>query len=344
MLAHRPRGFQEAAIHHQIFPVIGAVEFQGDVRVLFPLNKLSNGGHCFLLEGKPVLFLVSVEGRAVQDAHDHALGHLAQEQVVLHPSGGGHVEGKSTSLASHHRLLGPLLLDLSLAFQRRVDVRVETQSAQVKGDVHILFSQLYVPFDSGSTAEDTKGVEIRTVEVQLHFHFLPGHHDLARVEGGQVRLHDQADHVVAQERRGEGLERVRRTVSPVCLCANVVVGFPGCQRRGHVQEIDPALRRQQGLSIVAVEVEEGLNIGRVGVGVSLFAHQGPIELQIDLLKDGEGQVVDRVRELGVVGKRRRIGIHHDAIGGRRVQPQVNGEKTTIQIRVMLGVMLLLNLW
>ena len=91
-------------------------------------------------------------------------------------------------------------------------------------------------------------------------------------------------------------------------------------RRGHVQEIDPALRRQQGLSIVAVEVEEGLNMGRVGVGVSLFAHQGPIEPQIDLkdLKDGVGQVVDRVRELGVVGIRRRIGIRHDAIGGRRV--------------------------
>ena len=46
-----------------------------------------------------------------------------------------------------------------------------------------------------------------------------------------------------------------------------------------------------------------------------------------------GQVVDGVRELGVVGIRRRIGIGHDTVGAGRGQAQVDDEITAIQIHV-----------
>ena len=46
------------------------------------------------------------------------------------------------------------------------------------------------------------------------------------------------------------------------------------------------------------------------------------------------QVVDGVRELGVVGIRRRIGIGHDAVGAGRGQAQVDDEITAIQIHVI----------
>ena len=67
MFGHGLGRFQEPIIPQSILQGRVAREFQGDVRVLFPLDKLSNGRHPFALEGKRVLFLVPIEGRAVQD-------------------------------------------------------------------------------------------------------------------------------------------------------------------------------------------------------------------------------------------------------------------------------------
>ena len=334
MFGHGPGGFQEPIIPQSIFAVIGPVQFQGDVRVLFPLDKLTHGRHPFLLEGKRILFFVPIEGRAVQDPHDHALGDSAQEQIILLPHGGGPVERERANLITHHRVLDHLLADLALSFQGPVDIRVKVQSAQVQGDVHILLSQRYVPLGAGTTGQRAKGIEIGTVEVQLKIHFHPGHHDLARVEGRQVRSHDQTDHVVVSERGGQGLEQVGVPMGPVRRGTDVVIDARGGQRSRDVQEIDPTLRLQQRFSIVAVVVEQRLEIGRVGVRVGLFGHQGAIEPHVDLLEDGVGQVVDGVHEPGVVGIRRRIGIGHDAVLGRRVQPQVDDEITAIQIHVI----------
>ena len=116
MFGHGPGGFHEPIIPQSIFAVIGPVQFQGDVRVLFPLDKLTHGRHPFLLEGKRVLFFVPIEGRAVQDPHDHALGDFAQEQVILLPHGGGPVERERANLIPHHRVLDHLLSDLTLSF------------------------------------------------------------------------------------------------------------------------------------------------------------------------------------------------------------------------------------
>ena len=301
MFGHGSGGFHEPIIPQSIFAVIGSVQFQGDVRVLFPLDKLTHGGDPFLLEGKRVLFFVPIKGRAVQDPHDHALGDPAQEQVILLPHGGRPVERERANLIPHHRVLDHLLLDLATSFQGGIDRRVQVQSAQVKGDVHILLSQRHVPLDAGATGQGAKGIEIGTVEVQFEIHFHPGHHDLARVEGGQVRSHDQTDHVVASERGGQGLEQVGVPVGPVRRGTDVVVDARSGQRSRDVQEIDPTLRLQQRFSLVAAVVEQGLEIGRVGVGVGLFGHQRAIEPHVDLLEDGVGQVVDGVHEPGVVG-------------------------------------------
>ena len=227
MFGHGSGGFHEPIIPQSIFAVIGPVQFQGDVRVLFPLDKLTHGGDPFLLEGKRVLFFVPIKGRTVQDPHDHALGDPAQEQVILLPHGGRPVERERANLIPHHRVLDHLLLDLATSFQGGIDVRVQVQSAQVKGNVHILLSQRHVPLDAGATGQGAKGIEIGTVEVQFEIHFHPGHHDLARVEGGQVRSHDQTDHVVASERGGQGLEQVGVPVGPAIGGTDVVVGAPG---------------------------------------------------------------------------------------------------------------------
>ena len=165
------------------------------------------------------------------------------------------VEGERANLVPHHRVLDHLLAELAFPFQGRVDIRVETQSAQMQGDVHILFSQRHVPLDAGATGQGAKGVEIGTVEVQFEIHFHPGYHDLARVEGRQVRAHDQPDHGIAPERSRQGLERVGVPVSPVRRGADVVVVARGGQRSRDVQKIDPALWLQQRLPIVVVVVE-----------------------------------------------------------------------------------------
>ena len=240
MFGHGSSRVQEATIAFQIFQGIIASEFQGDVRVLFPLDKLTHGRHPFALEGKRVLFFGPIKGRAVQDPHDHALGDPAQEQIIFHPRGGGPVERERANLIPHHRVLDHLLLDLATSFQGPVDIRVQVQSAQVKGDVHVLFSQPNVLFRA--IVERRPRVEIRTAEVELKIHFHPGHHDLARVEGGQVRPHDQTGHGITPERDGQGLEQVIVIVCVPCQRANVVrtTGQRGC----HVQEIDPALGGQ----------------------------------------------------------------------------------------------------
>ena len=67
MLAHGPTRVQEPSIAFQIFQDIIAGEFQGNVRVLFPSDILLHGRHPFALEGKRVLFLSSIESRAIQD-------------------------------------------------------------------------------------------------------------------------------------------------------------------------------------------------------------------------------------------------------------------------------------
>ena len=138
-----------------------------------------------------------IERRAVQDPHDHALGHSVQKQVILRPHGGGPVERERANLITHHRVLDHLLAELTFPFQGRVDIRVETQSAQMQGDVHIFFSQPNVVLAAGATGQGRKGVKIGTVEVELKIHFHPGYHDLPRVEHGQVRPHDHPDHAVA---------------------------------------------------------------------------------------------------------------------------------------------------
>ena len=206
MFGHGSSRVQKATIAFQIFQGIIPGEFQGDVRVLFPLDKLPHGRHPFALEGKRVLFFGAIEGRAVQDPHDHALGYPAQEQIIFPPHGGGPVERERANLITHHRVLDHLFADLALTFQGPVDIRVKVQSAQVKGDVHIFFSQPNVLLRA--IEESRPRVEIGTAEVELKIYFHPGHHDLARVEHGQVRSHDQTGHVVAPERGGQGLEQV----------------------------------------------------------------------------------------------------------------------------------------
>ena len=60
-----------------------------------------------------------------------------------------------------------------MIFQGRVDIQIETELTQVKGDVHILFPQLHIPLDPGATSKGTKGVEIGTIEVQFQNSFPP---------------------------------------------------------------------------------------------------------------------------------------------------------------------------
>ena len=52
---------------------------------------------------------------------------------------------------------------------------------------------------------------------------------------------------------------------------------------------------------------------------------------VDLLKDAVGDVVDHVRELGIVRIRGRTGVRHDAVDGRRVQLQVDDEISAIEV-------------
>ena len=72
----------------------------------------------------------------------------------------------------------------------------------------------------------------------------------------------------------------------------------GRQRVGDVDGIEPALRFQDRLPVVSVEVEQGFKIRFVVVGVRLGIDEGPVESQVDLLEEAVSDVVDQVSVFG----------------------------------------------
>ena len=79
----------------------------------------------------------------------------------------------------------------------------------------------------------------------------------------------------------------------------------GRQRVGDVDGIEPALRFQDRLTVVSVEIQQGFKIRFVVVGVRLGTDEGPVESNVDLLEEAVSDVVDQV---GVIRSQRVDGL------------------------------------
>ena len=235
------------------------VQFQGNVRIVLLAENLSDGCHAFFLDGERVIVPLPVEVCSVQETHIMRWGTFPI-----------------------HRLLS---VHLGVALSK-------------KGDVHVLSPQLHLSLRAGSAGVGSKGDKVRAVEVHFKIHLHAGHHDLFRVEGGQIGLHDQADHVVALEGDGGCLERGRLSMPPANCSAFVVVGTAGGKSGLHVEETDPRLRLQERVTVIAAVFEQGLKKGRVGIRVGLFAHKGSIEPQVDEPAKIE-HIRDRTTSVGI---------------------------------------------
>ena len=73
----------------------------------------------------------------------------------------------------------------------------------------------------------------------------------------------------------------------------------GCHTIGNIDDIVPALRCQNRLTVVSVVIQQGFQIGLVRVGICLGTDESTIESHADLLEEGMSQVVDKIGPVGV---------------------------------------------
>ena len=62
---------------------------------------------------------------------------------------------------------------------------------------------------------------------------------------------------------------------------------------GPIDVIHPALWFQNGLSVISVEIQQSLQVGFVVIRVGLWADEGVVESNADLLEEGMSYVVDQ---------------------------------------------------
>ena len=62
---------------------------------------------------------------------------------------------------------------------------------------------------------------------------------------------------------------------------------------GPIDVIHPALRFQNGLSIISVEIQQSLQVGFVVIRVGLRTDESVVESNADLLEEGMSYVVDQ---------------------------------------------------
>ena len=67
---------------------------------------------------------------------------------------------------------------------------------------------------------------------------------------------------------------------------------------GPIDAIDPSLRFQNGLSVVSVVIQQGLQVGFEVIGVSLGTDERVVEWNADLFEEEVGFVIDQKRVFG----------------------------------------------
>ena len=275
-LAKTARGFQETVIpaHVQLIAIVR--QFQRLVRVLFSFHQLLDTLQLKLLKGKGVLGHVSVEGGRFHQSHQDEVGGPVVKRVVdfFQAFRGRQIVGPH--FASHggvtHNLLGHGQGQVS------VQVFVQFHLTQQQFDLDVVHVE-----SQGVRASVADGEEIGRVEEELNAHLDAGHQQFAEMkhlDHGFEPHHVRLVHVLTvffshlfqgkSFRFGQGR----------------VIGM------GHVQlTVGPALGFQDGLSIVSVKVDQGVQDGLVGVRIRLGTDQGVVQPHANLFEERVGQVV-----------------------------------------------------
>ena len=286
-LAKTAGGFQETVITSHVQLVAIVIQFQGLVRVLFALHQLFDAGESKLLKGKRILFHVSVKGSGFHQSHHDQIGCPVLKRVVdlEHAFGGTQIVGPH--FASHGGITHDALVHV--VRQTQEEIGVEFDLAQQQFDLDVRHVQSH-----GIRASVTDGEEIRGVEEQLDADLYLGHQQFTQVkhfDHGFETQHVGLVHVLSvflshlfegkTLRFGQGgMIHVRH------------VQLIGRQLSdGRVQSVDPSLRFQDGLTVVPVKIQRGVDQCLVSVGVRLRADERVVESYADLFEERVGKIV-----------------------------------------------------
>ena len=232
----------------------------------------------------------------MQQPHDHADGHAIGEELVLVEIRQAIGHGEGADLGGHQGVQGVIVSsgggDLSVQGGLHGDL------AQVQGKFHVVLGQGLAFGGIGIAVGGSHQVEGGVIEVHLDGHFLLGYHQLAGVKqrrvGGEVQGLELAAH---QGVHGvfHGLDiLLLRVGHDLVIVVSTVDGVVG-QLGGRVERVAPALRRQQGLAVIAVVVEQGLEEGFVMVMIRLGFQQHSVDVDGQLFDQRVGQVGDGVQ-------------------------------------------------
>ena len=192
----------------------------------------------------------------MQQPHDHVDGHAIGEELVLIKVRQAIGHGKGPDLGSHQGVQGGGLPsgsgDLSVQGGGHGDL------TEVQGQLDIVLDQGFAFDGIGIGVGATHQVDAGVIEVHLDGHFLLRHQQLAGVK--QRRVGGEEHRVELAAHKGVhgffqgfhvGLLRVGHDLVVVMGTVNGVIGHLG----GRVKIVVPALRRQQGLTILSAVVQ-----------------------------------------------------------------------------------------
>ena len=286
-LSQTTGGFQEAMITSHVQLIASVVQLHGLVRVFLALHQLLDAGESVLLKSKRVLFHVPVKRGGFHQSHHDEIGRAVLKRVVDLEEAFGGTQIVGPHFASHGGVTHDALVHGQS--QVSVEVSVDLDLTQQQLDLHVRHLQ-----SQGVRAPVTDGQEVRGIEEQLDTDLHLGHQQFTQVkhlDHGLESQHVRLVHVIpiflSHLFEGELLR----------LGQGQMVGVGHVQLVGRqlsdgwVQSVDPALRFQDGLSIVSVKIQRRVYEGLVGVGVRLGTDEGVVESHADLLEERVGKVV-----------------------------------------------------
>ena len=307
-----------------VFGTIVVHQFQRIlVGVFFTVDGHANDGQTKLLEAVRTASDVTVEGLVVQRPHDHEDGYAIGEELVLVEIRQSIGHGEGADIGSHQRVQGGMVAssrgDLSVQGGLHGDL------TQVQGEFHVVLGQGFAFGGIGIGVGRSHQVEGGVVEVHLDGHFLLRHQQLASVKqrrmGGEEHGLELATH--------KGVHGIFHGLDILLLRGgqHLVIVMSGIhsivrQLGGRVQIVVPALGRQDGLAVVAVVVQQGLEEGFVMVMIRLGFQQHAVDVDGQLFDQRVGQVGDGVQHRVV----RQVGI------GTGLESDFHLEVTAIQIQ------------
>ena len=170
---------------------------------------------------------------------------------------------------------------------------------QVQGELDVPLAQGFAFSGIGIGVGGSHQVDGGVIEVHLDGHFLLRHQQLASVKQWRVGGEEQGVELASGKRvHGffQGFHIGLLRVYQLLVIVMDTIHCVGGEDRGCVEIIEPALRFQQGVSLISVVVQEGLKEGFVMVMICLGFQEDTIDVDRQLFDHGVRQIGDGVQD------------------------------------------------